>query len=311
MKKILWLGCGGTISCKKTEQGLVPAADNESMGQLAEKLNLSQCEITPRCIMNIDSTQLLPHDAAAIANQADRGIRQGFDGIVITHGTDTMAYCAAMLFNALDDPPIPIIMTGAQRPLVQQDSDGTANLTDAFAAACDDRFAGVYLVFGGLVLQGDKAIKMFTEFDSAFLAPSGYSALVNSGVFSNVNTKRSDDEYHKNKEYHYNREYQENISLIKLTPFTSADEINFLVDKGIKGLVLEGFGSGGVAERLLDAVKNAVSKGVKVIFVSQCLFDGADMDKYQVGIRAKEAGVISGGQITAEAALAMLMYNKI
>lgn len=301
MKKILWLLTGGTISCISTEQGLSPAADKAQAEKMLEAVGTSaDVECIP--LMNIDSTNISCNDMKMIGETAHNGITKGFDGIVITHGTDTMAYTSAFLRHMLENAPVPVVITGSQRPFRAEGSDAPDNLKNAFLAACDTRFAGVHILFGSKVLWGDSAHKEYTQSDDAFISPNGYKAAFKDGAFYDVIPSISGN-------YRYNADFSENIALIKLTPLTRPAEIETAVRSGFTGIVLEGYGCGGIPEILLPAIKSASEKGVRFMLISQCFYEGISLDIYAVGAKAAACGIISGGKMTAEAAIAEMMFN--
>ncbi len=303
MKNILWLATGGTISCIKGKNGLSPAAEINQMKKMLDVTAPVDCGVSIKCIMNIDSSNISCSDMKKIGMEANCGIKKGADGVVITHGTDTMAYTAAVLTHMLINSPVPVILTGAQRPFFFDNSDGVQNLANAFSAACDARFRGVYLLFGDKVIFGDKAYKAYTESDNAFISSGDYAAVIKNGSFEDV--KSSDTV----GEYSFCDSFCEEILLIKLTPCTRADIFGYAVDSGYKGIVIEGYGMGGIPDRLISSIKKAAESGIKIIYTSQCLFEKVSLDVYEVGINASGCGVVSGGNMTAEAAAAKLMFS--
>ncbi|MDE7295537.1 MAG: asparaginase [Oscillospiraceae bacterium] len=301
MHNILWLSCGGTIACPPDKNNLSPVASEEQMRDMLKKIPLPEnANITPRCIMNIDSTDVGITELRTLSTAVYSGVNEGFSGLVITHGTDTMAYTAASLFFALENTP-PVIITGAQLPFYEKDSDGPANLSNALKAACDRRFSGVYLLFGDKIINGDRAVKVHTTDYNAFTSAAGYAAIIQNGSFTDVAV--NEPNVPGNCILH---QISENAVLIKLTPFTRPCEISALTADNIKGLVIEGYGCCGVPGRLLSEIKKVSDKGVKVVFVSQCLYGPTNGERYEVGVKAAKCGVIYGFALTAEAALAKL-----
>ena len=302
MKKIKWLATGGTISCIQTENGLHPAAAESQMRDMLNHIPEMGAEIVPECIMNIDSSDISVKDMKLIGTAADKAIKYGYDGIVMTHGTDTMAYTSAVLRKMLSGTPIPIIITGSQRPFYSANSDGKINLLNAIKAAADSSLKDVFLLFGDKLIRGDRAHKDYTENDNAFVSSCGYSGIIRNGrlivnEFPDAHT-----------EYHFNFDFIENVMLIKLTPLTDGSIFTFAAESGVKGIVIEGYGAGGIPHRLLDSIGKIISKGIKIMLISQCLYDGVDMNIYEVGTDAAKLGIISGGSMSAEAAVAEMMF---
>lgn len=303
MKKIKWLATGGTISCIQTENGLHPAAAESQMRDMLNYIPETGTEIFPECIMNIDSSDISVKDMKLIGTAADEAIKEGYDGIIITHGTDTMAYTSAVLRKMLSGTPIPVIITGSQRPFYSANSDGKINLLNAIKAAADSSLRDVFLLFGDKLIRGDRAHKDYTENDNAFVSSCGYSGIIQNGrlivnEFSNADT-----------EYHFNLDFNENVMLIKLTPLTDGSIFTFAAESGVKGIVIEGYGAGGIPHRLLDSIGKVISKGIKIMLISQCLYDGVDMNIYEVGVDAAKLGIISGGNMCVEAAVAEMMFG--
>ena len=294
MKKIKWLATGGTISCIQTENGLHPAAAESQMRDMLSHIPETGAEIVPECIMNIDSSDISVNDMKLIGTAADKAIKEGYDGIVITHGTDTMAYTSAVLRKMLSGTPIPVIITGSQRPFYSANSDGKINLFNALKAAADSSLRDVFLLFGDKLIRGDRAHKDYTENDNAFVSSCGYSGIIQNGrlivnEFPNADT-----------EHHFNLDFNENVMLIKLTPLTDENIFAYAAESGVKGIVIEGYGAGGIPHRLLDSIGRIISKGIKIMLISQCLYDGVDMNIYEVGTDAAKLGIISGGNMCAE-----------
>lgn len=301
MNNILWLACGGTISCRQTEKGLSPAADVGQLRKMLDCINIPpDTEITARVLMNTDSSDMDVSRLNTLARAVYEGCLQGHTGIVITHGTDTMAYTAAVLSCTPENLPLPVIITGSQRPFFESGSDGAANLSHALKAACDRRFTGVQLLFGDKIIPGDRAVKLDTRADNAFTSADGYSSIIKGDEFTDVRPAEL------NAGECCLHEISGNVRLIKLSPFTTGDEILAAVNSGVKGIALEGFGSCGIPGRLLPAVREAADRGVTVAFVSQCLYGGTDGGLYEVGVNAGEAGVVFGYGHTASGVLARL-----
>ena len=151
MKRILLLGTGGTIACKRTSQGLMPLLSSEEILSFVPD-SRTFCSIDSIQVLNIDSTNIQPCHWLAVEKAIEENYGQ-YDGFVITHGTDTMAYTAAALSYLIQYSPKPIILTGAQKPIVFENTDSKTNLADAFRCAVSD-LRGVMIVFNGRVILG-------------------------------------------------------------------------------------------------------------------------------------------------------------
>lgn len=305
MKKILWLLTGGTFSCVPSDSGLAPASSDTqakeillSMPSLTEKY-----DIVPKVLMNIDSTDMTPERLRAIAEAADGSVGS-FDGIVITHGTDSMAYTAAALSVMLSSVPVPIVLTGSQRPFFAENSDAPKNFGDAFAVAADSRFRCVSVVFDGKIFLGSDCTKTDSVSNDAFSAAEKQLGTVNDGVPSLLSP-----DILPCGQYTFDASmcgYGDKIAVLPVHPFFDASVIPLLVSSGIRGFVIICYGAGGIPCKITEELDKAADKGVVAIAVSQCLHGGVDMGIYAVGTKAQKAGIISGGNMTVEYAAAVL-----
>ena len=165
MKKVLMLGTGGTIASEVTPSGLAPALTSAELLRCVPEIS-SLCSVTCEELFSIDSTNVTPAHWLTIA-RAIRAHYEEYDGFVIAHGTDTMAYTAAALSYLIQYSPKPIILTGAQKPIVFENTDSKTNLADAFRCAVSD-LRGVMIVFNGRVILGTRARKTRTVSLQAF-----------------------------------------------------------------------------------------------------------------------------------------------
>lgn len=302
MKNILMLATGGTIACEPSEDGLVPRLSGEAMlRHLGRDL---PCRADVRELMNLDSSNLQPEDwetmARAVADNYDK-----YDGFVITHGTDTLAYTAAALHQMLRHLSKPVIITGAQLPLEAEGSDGPRNLKDAFFVACEGE-PGVFVVFHGAVIDGGRAKKMHTESFAAYASVNAPLARITP---QGVQWKERRPLPREPLELVLGLERM--VCVLKLVPGTSPGFLDMLVDAGYRGVIIEGFGAGGVPNdrrgSFLPAIRRAVERGVVIVCASQCVFDGVDLSRYPIGVLAARLGAISGGDKTVETLTVRLM----
>ena len=166
MKKILFIATGGTIASKKTENGLTPQITPEELLSYIPEVE-GLCEITAVNPFNLDSSNVVPENWSTLVKVAKEHY-EDYDGFVIAHGTDTMAYTAAALSYLIQDSPKPIVLTGAQKPINYDSTDSKLNLTDAFVCACSGQLAGVDIVFSGRVILGTRARKTCSKSFAAF-----------------------------------------------------------------------------------------------------------------------------------------------
>ncbi len=166
MKKILFIATGGTIASKKTENGLTPQITPEELLSYIPEVE-GLCEITAVNPFNLDSSNVVPENWSTLVKVVKEHY-EDYDGFVIAHGTDTMAYTAAALSYMIQNSEKPIVITGAQRPINLDITDAKTNLSDSFYYACDDASQGVQIVFDGKVIAGTRAKKVRTKSYNAF-----------------------------------------------------------------------------------------------------------------------------------------------
>ena len=302
-KKILLLTTGGTIASLPGGEGLEPQR-SDVMERELEQLR-TYYEITVRDVMCLDSSNIRPEEWQTIARHIFEE-RIGFDGIVVSHGTDTMAYTASAVTYMLPNIDLPVVFTGSQLPLADMLSDGPDNLRTAFAMAASGH-PGVFLAFDRKVMLGCRAVKVRASGFSAFESVNArYAALVsNQGlvVDHDVLPKRTG-------EARLCPEISRNVFLLKLTPGLNPAVFDMLAAMGYKGIVIEAFGLGGVnvLHKGLRGIHRAVEDGISVVVTTQCLYDSANLQVYQVGNKLLELGVIQGRDMTSEAAMTKLMW---
>ena len=303
MKRILMLATGGTIACEPSEDGLVPRLSGEAMLRFLKGADLP-CEVEVRELMNLDSSNLQPEDWAAMARAVAEACPE-FDGFVITHGTDTLAYTAAALHQMLKNLPKPVIITGSQLPLTAEGSDGPRNLREAFFVACEG-VPGVFVSFHGSVIDGARAKKMHTESFAAYASVNAPLARITpEGVLWKERRPLPDGPLE------LLTGLERRVCVLKLVPGTSPSLLDMMVDAGYRGIIIEGFGAGGVPNdsrgSFLPAIRRAVEMGVIIVCASQCVFDGVDLSRYPIGVLAARLGAVSGGDKTVETLTVRLM----
>ncbi len=303
-KHILLLTTGGTIASVPGGDGLQPA-DSGVFSREMEQLR-TYYDITVRELICLDSSNIRPAEWQIIA-QGIWDHRQGFDGIVVSHGTDTMGYTASAVTFMLQNIDIPVVFTGSQLPLADVLSDGPDNLRTAFAMAAAGH-PGVFLAFDRKVMLGCRAVKVRASGFSAFESINArYAALVsNAGLSVDHSVLPAFC-----GEPMLRKEISDEVFLLKLTPGLPPKVFDVLADMGFKGIVIEAFGLGGIniLNEGLDAIGKALKRGINVVVTSQCLYDSANLGVYQVGTKMLELGVIQGRDMTSEAAMTKLMWG--
>ena len=309
MKRILMLGTGGTIACVPSADGLVPALDGPAMIRLVPELE-EVCAIETKQILNLDSSNLSPEHWQIIA-KAIAANYENYDGFVITHGTDTMAYTAAALSQMLHNCQKPVVLTGAQLPIQAEGSDAPANVYHAFLAATSP-LKGVALVFGDLVIHGAHAKKLYTQNFNGFASINRQplATISHNHLFWQKGALQGGG--YGEGEFSINTQLETKIAVVKIIPGATPDILDYYVKKGYKGLIIEGFGAGGVPNgdnNWLPKLEQVLKQGLQVVCTTQCLYDGVHLDTYPMGILAERLGARSAGLDTIETALIKLMQE--
>ncbi len=302
-KHILLLTTGGTIASMPGGEGLEPHSSGVFEREM-EQLR-TYYDITVQDLICLDSSNIRPTEWQLIAEGIWNN-RAGYDGIVVSHGTDTMAYTASAVTFMLPNIDLPVVFTGSQLPLADMLSDGSQNLRTAFAMAATGH-NGVFLAFDRKIMLGCRAVKVRASGFSAFESINArYTALVsNAGLtVDEALIPRFEGEPA------LKTAISDEVFLLKLTPGLSPQIFDMLADMGYKGIVIEAFGLGGVniLGEGLNGIRRCLQKGINVVVTTQCLYDSADLGVYQVGVKLLELGVIQGRDMTSEAAMTKLMW---
>lgn len=303
-KKILLITTGGTIASQHSDTGLVPQMNSNQLLSYAEGLT-AHYDIDVEDLMSLDSSNIQAEEWQLMARAVYEKIND-YDGIIITHGTDTMAYSASMLTYMLRNLNKPVVITGSQVPIENLLSDARDNLYTAFAAV-DSGINGVSIAFNRKIIRGCRAVKVRTMGFEAF---ESVNAKLNGEVYGDGLRK-----YVADKEPAGPLELKDQLStdvfLLKIIPSTKPEIFDMLKHMHYKGIVIEAFGMGGmhfVRRNLLDALEKLTQEGMSVVVCSQCLYDASDLSFYEVGTKLLDCGVISGRDMTTEAAVTKLMW---
>lgn len=302
-KKILLLSTGGTIASKVSQDGLVP---KETGMELVNMLGELPYEIDVRDILKLDSSNIQPEEWKLIAEKIYQ-YHGDYDGIVLSHGTDTMAYTASMLSFMLQNIDLPVVLTGSQVPINVVLSDAPDNLKLAFAAAANCQ-PGIYLAFDHKIMLGCRSVKVrttnFNAFESVNVPPV---ATVSSDglVFAEQKLRQQ-----KGK-CTLNTNIDSHVALIKLFPGFDPNLLFAMAKSGCHGIVIEAYGLGGmnyIRRNIVAAIGKLIRMGIPVIASSQCLYERSDLTKYEVGRLALLEGAISARDMTSESAITKLMW---
>lgn len=300
MKDILLIATGGTIASRHTQEGLAPRiTPQELLSYVPDAASL--CHIHTLQPINLDSTNIRPEHWLLLAKLIEENYDR-YDGFVICHGTDTLAYTAAALSYLIQHTRKPIVLTGAQRSIDEDTTDAKTNLMDSLRFACAGE-SGVVIVFGSHVIAGTRARKARTKSYNAFTS-------INFPDLASVHESRvvryipwTDTEepvfYHK---------LNTRVFLLKLTPgmdpaaFRAAGQL-------CDGLIIESYGMGGIPDLYLEELDQLIQQGKIVIMATQVPQEGSDLSVYQVGQRVKERyHLLETYDMTLESTVTKLMW---
>lgn len=302
MKRILLIGTGGTIASESTEDGLVPALTTRELVRLLPDMG-GVCDVDTLQLLSLDSTNITPEHWMLIV----RAIRQNYDsydGFVVTHGTDTLAYTAAAISYMIQKSPKPIVLTGAQKPIGFDSTDSKVNLTDALLCAAGD-MPGVSIVFDHKIILGTRAKKTRSKSFSAF-SSINYPEL---GVVRDGGLVRF-IEQERAERAEFFEELDTRVALLKLIPGMDRSALDFFFERS-DAVIIESFGVGGVPEAggFYDSIEEWKARGKLAILTTQVENEGSDLAVYRVGYRLKkDLGVLEAYDMTTEAVLAKLMW---
>ena len=313
--KILLIYTGGTIGMKKDfATGALKAFNFSKLLQRIPELKLLDCEIESISFENpIDSSNMNPEKWAQLATMIEDNY-SAFDGFVVLHGSDTMSYTASALSFMMEHLAKPIIFTGSQLPIGDLRTDAKENLITAIQIASlreNGRavIQEVGLYFEYKLYRANRTTKINAEHFKAFTSPN-YSFLIESGVHLKMNS----DLFLPTKENAglvVHKNLDTNVIILKLFPGISEQVIAAVVAiPNLKGIVLETYGAGNAPtdEWLLAVLQKAIQNGIHIINVTQCSGGSVRMGQYETSTALREIGVISGKDITTEAAITKLMY---
>lgn len=304
-KRILMVETGGTIAAEMTEAGLAPGLRGTDLLAYVPQLR-DLCRVDCLQVLSLDSTNMTPAHWLTVARAIQE--RYGdYDGFVVCHGTDTMAYTAAALSYLIQDSPKPIVLTGGQKPIYTDTTDSKTNLLDAFTVACDGRIPGVTVVFGGSVILGTRARKTYSKSFGAF-SSINYPALgvVRDGQLIPYLRPAAGEAPR------FFDSLDPKVSLMKLIPGASPAQLSFLLQES-HAVIIESFGVGGVPAgdggEFYRIIRDNLALGKIIAVTTQVQNEGSDLAVYSVGHRLKsELGVLEAYDMTTEALTAKLMW---
>ena len=309
-KKILIINTGGTISSVKTSHGFAPKRGYLEK-TLPKILGLSHPEM-PICDVHefnplLDSSNMTLEQWNLIAEDIAKNYAQ-YDGFVVLHGTDTMAYTASALSFMLENLAKPVVLTGSQIPLSEARNDAVDNLVTSLWLCANTEIKEVCIYFDNQLLRGNRARKVSAESMSAFASPN-YPNLAEIGMHIQVHQayclKPATAPFKLQKlSSHF-------IANFRLFPGFSTEVLRFLLQQPVEGLILETFGAGNAQSNhppFLKLLQQASDKGVVMVNCTQCLHGKVEMSQYETGFRLLETGLVSAYDMTPEAAHCKLLY---
>ncbi len=312
---VVIMSTGGTIASRVDYRtGAVRSAMSASdlYGVVPELADIAL--VDTEIVYSIYSENLAPKNWTELAQTVAKRIEAGVDGVVIAHGTDTMAYTSAALSFALQNLPVPVILVGAQRSSDRPSSDAATNLIGAVKAAGEAPFAEVGLAMHATVSdiaiavhRGVKVRKCHTSRRDTFKSINGFPI----AKVQNLQVTMETADYQRrdpNKKLVLKPDFCDKVALVKFHPGLDPAVIDFYVDRGMKGILLEGSGLGHVSKFCFDAIKRATSKGVVVALASQCIWGRVNMNVYDTGRDLQSFGVVPLDDMFPETGLVKLMW---
>ncbi|MCF0159435.1 MAG: type I asparaginase [Bacteroidaceae bacterium] len=314
-RSVLLIYTGGTIGMveNKSTGTLEPFDFNHLLNEVPElqqfNLNIGTYQFNPP----IDSSDMVTEHWVKIARIINSNY-QRYDGFVVLHGTDTMAYTASALSFMLENLSKPVVLTGSQLPIGTLRTDGKENLITAIEIAADYKPDGtarvpeVCVFFDSQLMRGNRTTKISAEYFQAF-ASNNYPTLAH----ANIHIRYATDHILKASEKPLNvhLEMSRDVFIFSLFPGIQENMVRQLFNTpGLKGVVMRTFGSGNAPQKkwLMECLKEAIDRGLSIVNVTQCSTGAVEMERYDTGLHLSNIGVISGHDSTVEAALTKLMF---
>ena len=307
MKHILLLGTGGTIACKCGDSGLTPLLTGDELLSYVPDAR-TFCEVETVQVLNIDSTNIHPKHWLMIAKVLEDSY-DNYDGFVICHGTDTMAYTAAALSYLVQHSKKPIVITGAQKPIDLDVTDARTNLLDSLRFASCERAHGVTIVFDGKVIAGTRGKKERTKSYNAFSSINfPYLAVIQEDhILFYI-----DDKWQDRESVRFYHELNNRVALLKLIPSLDSSLLDYMAEH-YDAVVIESFGVGGLPSYdsgdFYSSIARWIEMGKTVVMTTQVTQEGSNMSVYEVGKNIKqEFGLLESYDMTLEATVTKIMW---
>lgn len=303
--KVLIINTGGTLSSVARQHGLAPGLTTDSM---LKELHIvaGEAELSTLEFSSLDSANIFPEDWAELARLISEN-RKRADGIVVIHGTDTLAYTSSMLSFMLQNIQIPVVITGSQLSISNPVADAMENLRCAIYMA-QSRCPGVFVAFNRKVMLGCRASKVrslsFDAFDSINCENVATISSIGMKINKHVLPKRSGV-------FRLQNRYCQEVAVLKLFPGMHREVLKMYADNGYKAVYIEAFGLGGMPflrHDFIGEVRTLTEQGIPVLVGTQCRFEGSSLSVYETGRNALDAGVLQAYDMTSEAAVTKLMW---
>ncbi len=304
MKKILFIATGGTIASRRSDSGLKPQITPQELLEYIPQVK-DICQIEAIQLLNLDSSNMEPKHWKLIVHTI-REQYEAYDGFVIAHGTDTMAYTAAALSYMVQNSKKPIVITGAQKPIDLEITDAKSNLLDSFLYASDAASQGVSIIFDGKVIAGTRAKKVRSKSYNAF-SSIDYPYLA---VIQDLNIMRYIPMIPYEEEVRFYEKLDENIYLMKLIPGIKPRVLSSIFEN-YDCIIMESFGVGGIPHSIADAFYELCQKHPDklVVMATQVAHEGSDMTVYEVGHDMKKnCRFLESYDMTLESVIAKTMW---
>ena len=305
MKKLLIINTGGTFSSVESERGLKPGLSSRELLE-AMRLVAGGIELEMEDLFLVDSANIFPDDWRRLAERIYEAAA-GYQGIVVIHGTDTMAYTASMLSFMLQNVPIPVVLTGSQLSISHPVADAMENCRCAVHMAAGGH-GGVFLAFNRKVMLGVRASKVRTMSFDAFESINYPDVAQISSLGLRIHTGYLPE---IKGGFRLCTEYSDRVFVLKMYPGIRPELLSMLEEHGYRGVYIEAFGLGGLPflkNDFLAVVERSVKRGMTVLVGSQCRYEGSSLSVYETGLRALNSGVLQAYDMTAEAAVTKLMW---
>ena len=299
------IATGGTIASRRGDKGLSPQMSGEEMLSFVPQIK-DLCKVDSLQLMNIDSTNVTPKEWELLAKTIKENY-PNYDGFVICHGTDTMAYTSAVLSYLVPKSPKPIVITGSQKPIDLLITDAKTNLYDSFLYCVSKKACGVNIVFNGNVISGARAKKMYSKNYNAFSSINyPLVATVQDGKVLNYRQTK-----YSGKPIFYEK-LNPSVGVFKLIPGVDSAVLEQYFAY-YDAVVVESFGTGGIPDGensgFYPVIEKWRKKGKILVMCTQVVNDGSDMSVYKVGKSLKDKyGFLESYDMTLEAVVAKLMW---